>query len=86
MDAAEYQPIAEIEFDEVRPDQRGFTLTGRGPDGAEYRVSLRFELPLDARTRAVLGELLTQAGLNVSRRHSATEPRPRVRRDGAHQR
>jgi hypothetical protein len=86
MDAAEYQPVAEVEFDEVRPDQRGFTLTGRGRDGAEYRVSLRFELPIDARTRAVLGELLTQAGLVVTRRAAGVDPRSRrARRDGAHQ-
>jgi hypothetical protein len=87
MDAAQYQTVAEVEFDEVRPDQGGFTLTGRGRDGAEYRVSLRFELPIDARTRAVLGELLTQAGLVVARGAAAgVAPRSRrARRDGAHQ-
>jgi len=87
MDAPEYQPLAQIEFDEVVPDQRGFTLTGSGPDGAQYRLNLHFELPLDARTRAVLGGLLTQAGLLVTRRRPPGEsPSQARRRDGAHQR
>ena len=63
-----FEPIAEIEVDEVRPERLGFTLTGQGPDRAEYRLDLRFGMPLDPRTRAVLGELLSQTELIISRR------------------
>jgi hypothetical protein len=68
-----YQPIAAIAIDAVTPSDRGFTLTGPGapPDRARYRLELRFELPLDPRTRTVLGELLSQSDLTVSRRDTA---------------
>src|SRR5437868_796074 len=58
MDRPVFQPLAEIEIDAVTPSNHGFTLTGQGagPDRAEYRVDLHFELPLDSRTRAVLGD------------------------------
>ena len=69
----QYQPVAAIEVDAVLPAERGFTLTGQGvaPDRALYRLDLRFELPLDARTRTVLGELLSQSGITLSRRDTA---------------
>jgi len=65
-----YQPLAAMEIDAVTPSDRGFTLTGQGtpPDRAAYRLELRFELPLDPRTRTVLGELLSQSGITLSRR------------------
>lgn len=68
-----FQPLAAIEIDAVTPSDRGFTLTGQGvpPDRSMYRLDLRFELPLDPRTRAVLGELLSQSGITVSRRDTA---------------
>lgn len=87
MDVKQHEPLAEIAVDAVTPEAHGFTLSGRAADGAEYRVGLRFELPLDARTRAALGEMLTQATVTVSRTRPAAEPRGgRARRDGAHQR
>lgn len=66
----DFQPVADIEIDAVTPSERGFTLTGQGgpPDRAEYRVDLHFELPLDPRTRTVLGEILSQSDLTISRR------------------
>ena len=69
----QYQPVAALEVDAVMPAERGFTLTGQGapPDRALYRLELRFELPLDARTRTVLGELLSQSGITLSRRDTA---------------
>jgi len=72
MDRPVFQPLAEIEIDAVTPSNHGFTLTGQGagPDRAEYRVDLHFELPLDSRTRTVLGELLSQADITISRRTS----------------
>jgi hypothetical protein len=68
-----FQPVANIEIDAVTPSERGFTLTGQGgpPDRAEYRLELHFELPLDPRTRTVLGELLSQSDLTISRRSPA---------------
>jgi hypothetical protein len=82
--SSEYQPLADIGIDEVRPEPRGFTLTGQGADHADYRVGIRFDMPLDARTRAVLGELLSQAEVSVARRASALSRR-RLRRDPARQ-
>ena len=68
MDRPEYEALAEIEVDAVRPDHRGFTLTGQGPDRVEYQLDLRFEMPLDPRTRTVLGEILSHSDLIISRR------------------
>ncbi|HLQ59513.1 MAG TPA: hypothetical protein VK113_08370 [Gemmatimonadales bacterium] len=59
-----------VEIDAVTPSDRGFALTGQGADGAEYRLDMHFELPLDPRTRTVLGELLSQSDLTISRRGS----------------
>ena len=68
MDGREYQPLAEIEVDQVKPERQGFTLSGQGPDNSEYQLDLRFEMPLDQRTRTVLGELLSHSDLIISRR------------------
>jgi hypothetical protein len=88
--ARDYQPLADIAIDEVRPDARGFTLTGQGADRAEYRLGLRFDMPLDTQTRAVLGELLSQAEVTVARRAAALRARrerrgrePQAEREGA---
>jgi hypothetical protein len=87
MDAGtEFQRVAEIEVDLVEPERNGFTLTGQGADRAEYRLGVHFDMPLDTRTRAVLGELLAQSELTILRR-----PRPPLvaspaRRDRAHRR
>jgi hypothetical protein len=73
MTRADFQPMADIEIDAVSPSPQGFTLTGQGggPDHAEYRLDVHFDLPLDARTRTVLGELLSQSELRISRRRAA---------------
>jgi len=87
MDGADFQPLAEIEVDQVKPEPQGFTLTGQGggPDHAEYRLDVRFELPLDPRTRIVLGELLSHSELTISRRAPAAPLAAlRARRDRAH--
>jgi len=68
MDRPEYEPLAKIEVDAASPSHQGFTLTGEGVDHAEYQLDLRFEMPLDPRTRAVLGELLSHSDLTISRR------------------
>ena len=89
MERPDFQPLAEIEIDEVKPERRGFTLTGQGPDHAEYRLDVHFGMPLDARTRSVLGELLSHSDLTISRRAPGSGPLAvalRARRDRAHQR
>jgi hypothetical protein len=68
MDRSKYEPVAEIEVDAARPDPQGFTLTGQGADHAEYQLDLHFGMPLDAKTRSVLGELLSHSDLTISRR------------------
>ena len=68
MDRPPYEPLARIEVDAVRPEAQGFTLTGEGPDHTEYQLDLRFDMPLDPRTRSVLGELLSHSDLIISRR------------------
>ncbi len=85
MDRSELQRLAEIAVDEVRPERQGFTLTGQGPDHAEYQLDLRFAMPLDARTRTVLGELLSHSDLTISRRAaSGLAAALRSRRERAH--
>ncbi len=77
--------MTKIAVDDVRPDTHGFMLRGQGDDRDEYRIDIQFELPLDARTRVVLGELLTQATVTVSRMQPEKAGRPaRARRDQAH--
>jgi len=68
MDRPQYEPLAQIEVDAARAEPQGFTLTGQGPDHAEYQLDLRFGMPLDSRTRSVLGELLSHSDLTISRR------------------
>jgi hypothetical protein len=68
MDRAEYEPLADIAVDEVSPSRQGLMLTGQGRDHADYQLDLRFEMPLDPRTRTVLGELLSHSDLTISRR------------------
>lgn len=74
MDRTAFEPLANIEIDAVSPGPQGFTLTGAGPDHEEYRLDVHFGLPLDARTRSVLGELLSHAELTIARRPAAPPP------------
>lgn len=67
MDARELQRLADIQVDLVRPEQQGFILSGQGSDRAEYRLEVHFDMPLDGRTRAVLGELLAQSEVSIWR-------------------
>lgn len=83
MDAPQVQRLADIQVDLVKPDRNGFTLSGQGADRAEYVLEMHFDMPLDARTRAVLGELLAQSELSISRR-SPVPLRASPRRDRAH--
>jgi len=67
----DYILMADIEVSSVRPERTGFSLQGRGADRAEYRLDLEMEVPVDQRTRAVLGELLSQSRWRVSRKPNA---------------
>ena len=67
-----FEVVAIVSVDEVRASGAGFILSGRGTDRQDYRVELSFDVPVDAKTRKVLGELLSEAELRVLRR---TPPR-----------
>jgi hypothetical protein len=67
-----FEVVAIVSVDEVRASGAGFVLAGRGTDRQDYRVELRFDVPVDGKTRKVLGELLSEAELRVLRR---TTPR-----------
>ena len=60
--------VADVEVEAVRPGTQGFVLDGRGADRSDYRLEMEFEMPLDPRTRSVIGELLTQSRWKLSRR------------------
>ncbi len=63
-----YVSVVEIEIDSVTPRSSGFTLQGRGADRADYRLEMHLDIPVDQRTRTVLGELLAQSEWQVFRR------------------
>jgi hypothetical protein len=75
MDGSQLQRVADIAVDIVQPDGNGFALSGQGSDRGEYRLDVHFDMPLDARTRAVLGGLLAQSELTIWRRAAAAPPR-----------
>ncbi len=74
-----YVPVAEVTVDLVRPAQDGFTLEGRGSDGADYRMEMRLDMRVDGRTRNVLSEILSQSEWKIARRVRAPL-RARLRR------
>lgn len=63
--------VADIPIDAVRATPAGFVLEGRGGDRDDYRLELHFDYPIDAKTRKVLGELMSQAEVRISRRGGA---------------
>lgn len=75
MNGSQLQRLADIAVDVVQPEGNGFALSGQGSDRGEYRLEVHFDMPLDARTRAVLGGLLAQSELTLWRRAPATPPR-----------
>jgi len=81
MDGSQLKRLADIAVDVVQPEGNGFALSGQGSDRAEYRLDVHFDMPLDARTRAVLGGLLAQSELTLWRRSPAGTP---ARRERAH--
>ncbi len=67
-----YVAVANIEVTSVRPQPAGFQLQGVGADAADYVLEMHLDMPIDQRTRAVLGEILSQSEWRVLRR--AQEP------------
>lgn len=65
---AGYVPVAHLQIDAVRPRPSGFVLRASGEDAAEYLVELHLDLPINDRTRTVLGEMLSQSEFRVWRR------------------
>jgi hypothetical protein len=63
-----YALVAEVPIDAVRSTTAGFLLEGRGADRDDYRLEIHFDMPVDAKTRKVLEELMSQADVRVSRR------------------
>jgi len=81
MEGSQLKRLADIAVDVVQPEGNGFALSGQGSDRAEYRLDVHFDMPLDGRTRAVLGGLLAQSELTLWRRSPAGAP---ARRERAH--
>jgi len=65
---SDYLSVADIEIDVVEPGRSGFRLRGSGADAADYVMDVHLDLPVDTRTRSVLGELLSQSEWRVWRR------------------
>ena len=63
-----YVPVASVEVTAVMPQSAGFRLQGVGADGADYLMEMHLDMPIDQRTRAVLGEILSQSEWVLHRR------------------
>lgn len=59
--------LADVPIEQVHSTRDGFVLEGRGADRAGYRLELHLDWPVDAKTKAVIGEILSQAELKVMR-------------------
>ena len=59
--------VADVEIDAVAPASSGFVLSGRGRDGADYRLEVTLEMPMNSKTRAVVAELLSQSDFRLFR-------------------
>lgn len=68
----DFIPVAEVEIDSAEPQRAGFVLRGLGKDAAEYRLDMHLDMPVDQRTQAVLGEILSQSEWRIWRRAPRT--------------
>jgi hypothetical protein len=64
----DYVTVADLEIDVVRPVTAGFVLEGRGTDSAEYSLEINLDMPIDRRTRTIVGEILSQSECRLRRR------------------
>lgn len=72
--ADDFDLVADVPIEEVRATPEGFVLQGRGLDRVGYRLEMHFDWPVDARTKAVLGEILSQTELKVMRWRAPAHP------------
>ncbi len=78
---SDYLPVADVDVSAVRPERSGFSLEGRGADRADYRLELELEVPVNQRTRTILGEMLAQSRWRIWRRApQPLQPSPAPRR------
>ena len=64
----DFVTVANVQVDSVTPHPSGFLVMASGEDYAEYRLDMHVGLPLDSRTQAVVGEILSQSEWRLSRR------------------
>jgi hypothetical protein len=64
---ADFDLVLDVPIEEVRPTRDGFVLEGHGADRVGYRLEMHIDWPVDARTKQVLGEILSQTELKVMR-------------------
>ena len=72
--ASDFYLVADVPIDEVLATPDGFVMEGRGADRAGYRVEMHFDWPVDARTKAVIGEILSQTEVRVMRWRAPAAP------------
>ncbi len=63
-----YLPVANVQVDSVTPRDNGFVIQANGEDSAEYLIDLNLDMPIDQRTRRVVGEILSQSEWRLWRR------------------
>ena len=63
----EFDLVADVPIDEVQATPDGFVMQGRGSDRLGYRLEMHIDWPVDARTKKVLGEILSQSEVRVMR-------------------
>lgn len=63
-----FLPLVDAEVVAVKPEPGGFVLQAEGRDGAEYRLEVHLDVPMDRQTQAVLGEMLAQSECRIWRR------------------
>ena len=66
--------LADVPIDEVESTPDGFVMKGRGADRAGYRLEMHIDWPVDPKTKAVLGEILSQTELRVMRWRAPAPP------------
>ncbi len=65
--AESFDLVADVPIEEVRSTPDGFVLEGHGADRSGYRLEMHLDWKVDARTRRVLSEILSQADVKVMR-------------------
>lgn len=73
----DFDLLADVPIDEVRATPDGFVMQGRGADRAGYRLEMHIDWPVDPKTKAVLGEILSQTEVRVMRWRVPVSPKRR---------